>query len=110
MSDSMFVRIRSNNCSVLEQSSPMQVSQRRFTLIGVDLRIVQEMMGHRAQVMTLRYAHLSAGHQLDAVQRLATKPTGTVTGTAANVTEPSTKPPKGIEPSTCRLRKALCAL
>ena len=34
-------------------------------------------MGHKTIEMTMRYAHLSPGHKLDAVQRL----TGTNTGT-----------------------------
>jgi hypothetical protein len=38
-------------------------------MAGVDLRTVQELLGHKTLAMTLRHAHLSA-HQLDAVQRL----------------------------------------
>ena len=37
---------------------------------GVDLRTVQELLGHKTLAMTLRYAHLSPAHQLEAVQRL----------------------------------------
>jgi hypothetical protein len=37
---------------------------------GVDLRTVQELMGHKTMAMTLRYSHLSPEYQLDAVQRL----------------------------------------
>jgi len=48
---------------------------------GVDLRTVQELMGHETHTMTLRYSHLSPAHKLDAVQRLSSKPTGTTTGT-----------------------------
>src|SRR5262249_42943574 len=76
----------------------------RLVMAGVDLRTVQELMGHKTQAMTLRYSHLSPGHQLDAVQRLASRSTGTATGTATPTAELSTKPPKGIEPSTYRLR------
>ena len=39
-------------------------------MAGVDLRTVQELLGHKTLAMTLRYSHLSPGHQLDAVQRL----------------------------------------
>jgi site-specific recombinase XerD len=39
-------------------------------MAGVDLRTVQELMGHKTIAMTLRYAHLSPAHRLDAVQRL----------------------------------------
>ena len=37
---------------------------------GVDLRTVQELMGHKTLMMTVRYAHLSPAHQIDAVKRL----------------------------------------
>ena len=41
--------------------------------------------------MTLRYRHLSPGHQLDAVQRLVpAAPTGTATGTSNPAREPAT--------------------
>jgi hypothetical protein len=71
---------------------------------GVDLRTVQELPGHKTTAMTLRSSHLSPGHQLAAVQRLAARPTGTTTGTSVKGAELSAKPPKGFEPSTCRLR------
>ena len=58
----------------------------RLVMAGVNLRTVQELLGHKTLVMTLRYAHLSPEHQLDAVQRLNPKkivpPTGTTTGTS----------------------------
>ena len=53
----------------------------RLIMAGVDLRTVQELMGHKTITMTLRYAHLSPAHQLDAVQRLNRKPTDTATDT-----------------------------
>jgi site-specific recombinase XerC len=37
---------------------------------GVDLRTVQELMGHKTIQMTVRYAHLAPQHRLAAVQRL----------------------------------------
>jgi len=43
----------------------------RLVMAGVDIRTVQELMGHRTIAMTLRYAHLSPAHRLDAVQRLS---------------------------------------
>src|SRR5437016_444227 len=61
----------------------------RLVMKGVDLRTVQELMGHKTIAMTLRYSHLSPAHQLEAVQRLTRKSTGTTTGTdadAANMT------------------------
>jgi len=53
----------------------------RLVMKGVDLRTVQELMGHTTLAMTLRYSHLSPAHQLDAVQRLNRKPTATTTAT-----------------------------
>jgi hypothetical protein len=48
---------------------------------GVDLRTVQELMGHKTVTITLRYSHLSPAHQLEAVRRLNRPATGTATGT-----------------------------
>ena len=39
-------------------------------MAGVDLRTVQQLMGHKTINMTVRYAHLAPEHQLAAVQRL----------------------------------------
>jgi len=54
-------------------------------MAGVDLRTVQELLGHKTVAMTVRYSHLSPAHQLDAVQRLARQRTGTATGTSDDV-------------------------
>jgi site-specific recombinase XerD len=40
----------------------------RLVMAGVDLRTVQELMGHQSYEMTLRYAHLAPAHTLRAVQ------------------------------------------
>jgi site-specific recombinase XerD len=53
----------------------------RLVMAGVDLRTVQELMGHKTIAMTLRYAHLSPAHRLDAVQRLNRPRTATNTAT-----------------------------
>ncbi len=53
----------------------------RLVMAGVNLRTVQELMGHNTVTMTLRYSHLSPKHQLDAVQRLIDAPTSTTTDT-----------------------------
>lgn len=42
----------------------------RLVMAGVDLRTVQELMGHKTIQMTVRYAHLAPQHRLAAVQRL----------------------------------------
>lgn len=42
----------------------------RLVMAGVDIRTVQELMGHKTIQMTVRYAHLAPKHQLAAVQRL----------------------------------------
>ena len=51
-------------------------------MAGVDLRTVQELMGHKTMAMTLRYSHLSADHQREAIERLNRSATGTTTGTS----------------------------
>jgi site-specific recombinase XerD len=43
----------------------------RLVMAGVDLRTVQELLGHKTISMTVRYSHLAPGHQLAAVERLA---------------------------------------
>jgi integrase len=42
----------------------------RLVMAGVDIRTVQELMGHKTITVTLRYAHLAPQHQVAAVQRL----------------------------------------
>ncbi len=54
----------------------------RLVMAGVDLTTIKELMGHKDIATTMRYAHLSPGHQLDAVQRLNRKPTDTTTSTS----------------------------
>ena len=43
----------------------------RLVMAGVDLRTVQELMGHKSIAMTVRYSHLTPKHTLAAVERLA---------------------------------------
>ena len=53
-------------------------------MAGVDLRTVQELMGHKSIQMTVRYSHLTPKHTLAAVERLAGRsetPTDTKTST-----------------------------
>jgi site-specific recombinase XerD len=42
----------------------------RLVMAGVDLRTVQELLGHKTIAMTIRYAHLAPKHTLAAVERL----------------------------------------
>jgi site-specific recombinase XerD len=53
---------------------------------GVDLRTIQELMGHKIIVMTLRYSHLFPTHQREAVQRLTQKSTATTTAISQSAT------------------------
>jgi site-specific recombinase XerD len=46
----------------------------RLVMAGVDIRTVQELMGHQLIQMTRRYAHLAPDHTLAAVERLAAIP------------------------------------
>jgi integrase len=52
----------------------------RLVMAGVDLRTVQELMGHKTITTTLRYAHLAPKHQAEAVERLVAS-TSTATST-----------------------------
>jgi site-specific recombinase XerD len=39
-------------------------------MAGVDIRTVQELLGHKTIGMTVRYSHLAPKHTLAAVERL----------------------------------------
>jgi site-specific recombinase XerD len=62
----------------------------RLVMAGVDIRTVQELMGHKTIAMTVRYAHLAPKHTLAAVERLDT-PTVTPTDTTTD-TKGKTQP------------------
>jgi site-specific recombinase XerD len=65
----------------------------RLVMAGVDLRTVQELLGHKTIAMTVRYSHLAPKHTLAAVERLdtpTTNSTGTTTDTAASA-QPTTQ-------------------
>jgi len=42
----------------------------KLVMAGVDLKTVQELLGHADLTMTLRYSHLASSHKADAVERL----------------------------------------
>ena len=45
----------------------------RLVMAGVDLKTVQDLMGHKTIAMTARYAHLSPAHKLTALEKLVSK-------------------------------------
>jgi len=53
----------------------------RLVMAGVDLRTIQELLGHKSIAMTARYSHLAPSHTLAAVERLAGAGTEDRTGT-----------------------------
>src|SRR5271169_2416276 len=56
----------------------------RLVMAGVDIRTVQELLGHKTIAMTVRYSHLAPKHTLAAVERLdfpTATPTDTTTDT-----------------------------
>jgi len=62
-------------------------------MVGVDIRTVQELLGHKTIAMTVRYSHLAPKHTLAAVERLdvpQVSPTDTTTGTDASA-QPTTQ-------------------
>ena len=66
-------------------------SQQCAVMAGVDLVTVAALMGHASTKMMERYAHLSAEHKLDAVQRLKSRSSAPPTGTTTD-TDESAKP------------------
>jgi integrase len=53
----------------------------RLVMAGVDLRTVQELLGHQTIAMTVRYSHLAPTHLQEAVERLTATGTSTTTAT-----------------------------
>ena len=42
----------------------------RLVMRGVDIRTVQELLGHKSIVMTMRYSHLAADHRQAAIEKM----------------------------------------
>jgi integrase len=69
----------------------------RLVMAGVNLRAVQDALGHKSIAMTVRYSHLSPGYQLDVLERLvpgapaaySAEPSDTITDTRPFCAEPS---------------------
>ena len=53
----------------------------RLVMAGVDIRTVQELLGHESITMTMRHAHLSPQHRATALEKLC-QPTATKTATS----------------------------
>ena len=85
--------------------NPRHTFASRLVMKGVDLRTVQELLGHKTITMTLRYSHLSPAHQFEAVQRLDAPPTGTTTGTRPR----AVKPPRTGRAQVIELRPKISA-
>jgi hypothetical protein len=74
----------------------------RLVMAGVDLRTVQQLMGHKTISMTVRYAHLAPEHQLAAVQKLCPDSQGLQSG--ATDTRTGTETSKPITPGATKLQ------
>ncbi len=85
--------------------SPMRF--RRGRLKSVDIRTVQELLGHADIRMTLRYSHLSPAHLLDAVEKLTEPQTGTTTGTSTAVVDSEHRAPVAKQLSDRGNRRAI---
>ncbi|HTZ73063.1 MAG TPA: site-specific integrase [Candidatus Aquilonibacter sp.] len=54
----------------------------RLVMAGVDIRTVQELLGHKTIAMTVRYSHLAPKHTLAAVEKLVPKTSESEAATA----------------------------
>ena len=46
----------------------------RLVMAGVDMRTVQELLGHKSIVMTMKYSHLALDHRQSAVEKMNVEP------------------------------------
>jgi hypothetical protein len=61
----------------------------RLAMAGVDLRTVQELLGHKSILMTMRYAHLSPDHKRAAMEALEARFPGQSPATFHNTPLPA---------------------
>jgi len=54
----------------------------RLVMAGVDLRKIQDLMGHKTIEMTVRYTHLRRDDLNEAVETLVSQPTATSAATS----------------------------
>jgi hypothetical protein len=80
------------NRQFLTQSSLCQDST---VMAGVDLKTVQELMGHKTIAMTARFAHLAPTHKLQALETLV-RP-GSVSVQSGYKLATNTKKPRGLQ-------------
>ena len=84
----------------------------RLVMSGVDIRTVQELMGHKDIRMTMRYSHLSNSHLKEAVKRLdngTQRALEDVLHYQCSANPQKIKPASGFEPETCGLRNRCSA-
>jgi site-specific recombinase XerD len=80
----------------------------RLVMAGVDIRTVQELMGHASIEMTMRYAHLSPDHTQAAVNRLdGAMPTSNVQLGAAKPVAPEVALERIVREATSDARKRI---
>jgi len=60
----------------------------RLVMAGIDLRTVQELMGHKSILMTMKYAHLSPDHTRMAMETLESRFSGESPATFHNTPLP----------------------
>jgi hypothetical protein len=78
----------------------------RLAMAGVDVRTIQELLGHRTLAMTLRYAHLSPAHKRAAVNHLMRPRLGAPTGTATGTRKIGVPQARPARPQQMRARVA----
>ena len=71
------VCVKEANIENFTWHDPRHTFASRLVMAGVDIRSVQELLGHKSILMTMRYAHLSPAHQQANVEKLDGHPVGT---------------------------------